>query len=61
MKTLTVISVVTFPLTLIATIFAIHAPGTPFIKHALGFWIIFGIILVGGTMMVVLFKKRRWL
>lgn len=61
MKTLTVISVVTFPLTLIATIFAIHAPGTPFIKHALGFWIIFGLIIVGGVTMVVLFKKRRWL
>lgn len=61
MKTLTVISVVTFPLTLIATIFAIHAPGTPFVKHALGFWIIFGLIIVGGVTMVVLFKKRRWL
>lgn len=61
MKTLTVISVVTFPLTLIATIFAIHAPGTPFITHQLGFWIIFGIIFFGGVAMVLLFKKRRWL
>jgi magnesium transporter len=61
MKTLTIISVVTFPLTLVATIFAIHAPGTPFIQNELGFWIIFGLILVGALGMVVLFKKRSWL
>jgi magnesium transporter len=61
MKTLTIISVVTFPLTLIATIFAIHAPGTPFIQNELGFWIIFVLIVIGGLAMVILFKKRRWL
>jgi magnesium transporter len=61
MKTLTIISVVTFPLTLIATIFAIHAPGTPFVQNELGFWIIFGIIAIGGLAMVYLFKKRRWM
>jgi magnesium transporter len=61
MKTLTIISVVTFPLTLVATIFAIHAPGTPFVTHQLGFWIIFSIIIAGAIGMVVLFKKRKWL
>jgi magnesium transporter len=61
MKVLTGISVVTFPLTLLATVFAIRAPGTPFVQSALGFWIIFGLIIIGAVGMVVIFKKRKWL
>lgn len=61
MKTLTVISVVTFPLTLLATVFAIRAPGTPFVESQLGFWIIFGLVIIGAVGMVVVFKRRRWL
>ncbi len=61
MKTLTVISVVTFPLTLLATLFAVHAKGTPFIDLPYGFWILLGLIMVGAASMVTIFKKRRWL
>ena len=61
MKVLTGISVVTFPLTLLATVFAIRAPGTPFIESAVGFWIIFGLIIIGAIGMVVMFKRRKWL
>lgn len=61
MKTLTVISVTTFPLTLVATIFAIHAGGTPFISSPLGFWIISFVMLVGAISMLLIFKAKKWM
>jgi magnesium transporter len=61
MKTLTVISVITFPLTLVATIFAIHAGGTPFFNNPSGFWIISLIILLGAISMLIVFKAKKWM
>lgn len=61
MKTLTIISVTTFPLTLIATIFAIHAGGTPFTNNPYGFWIISVMTLVGALAMLVAFKAKKWM
>lgn len=61
MKTLTVISVITFPLTLLATLFAIHAGGTPFVGYSFGFWILLGLTLAGVGGLIMLFKKRGWL
>ncbi len=61
MKTLTIISVITFPLTLIATIFAIHAGGTPFTNNPYGFWIISFIVLVGALAMLVAFRAKKWI
>lgn len=61
MKTLTIISVITFPLTLIATIFAIKAPGTPFVKMPQGFAFISFAILLGAALMLLAFKKKRWI
>ena len=58
MKTLTIISVITFPLTLLATLFSIQAKNTPFVNTAGGFWIIFGLILLGAGFMVMMFKKE---
>lgn len=61
MKTLTIISVTTFPLTLFATLFAIRAEGTPLIEWPFGFWILLGLTLFGAITMLTIFKKRRWL
>ncbi len=61
MKTLTIISVVNFPLTLVATIFAIHAGGTPFRESPFGFWIISLLMLVGAICMLVVFKAKKWM
>lgn len=61
MKTLTIISVTTFPLTLVATIFAIHAGGTPFVTSPYGFWIISLITLAGALSMLVAFKVKKWM
>lgn len=61
MKTLTIISVTTFPLTLITTIFAVHAGGTPFVEHPYGFWIISGMTLIGALAMILVFKVKKWM
>lgn len=61
MKILTIISVITFPLSLMAAILAIDAPGRPFVDWPYGFWIIFGLILAGALFMIGLFKKKKWL
>lgn len=61
MKTLTVISVVTFPFTLLATIFTIHARGTPIINWPGGFWILLLLTLGGAGGMLSWFKKKGWL
>lgn len=61
MKTLTLISVVTFPLTLVATMFAIEAPGRPFVDTPGGFWIIFGLIASGAFLMILIFKRKKWM
>lgn len=61
MKTLTVISVITFPLTLIATIFAIDANGRPLVDMPYGFWMICGLMFVGVLAMVIIFKRKKWL
>jgi len=61
MKVLTIIAVITFPLSLIAAIFGIGASGTPIIHDALGFWKILGLLLSGGFVMLAIFKTRRWM
>lgn len=61
MKTLTIISVITFPLTLIATVFAIDANGRPFVDMPYGFWLICGLMAMGVIMMVYIFKRKNWL
>lgn len=61
MRTLTIISVITFPLTLLATLFAIHAENTPFVSEKWGFWMIFGIVAVGALLMFLIFKRKRWM
>lgn len=63
MKTLTIITVIVFPLELIAVTLGIHAPGTPALvtENPNAFWIILGIMLATVTLMVAYFARRRWL
>ncbi|MBU1164018.1 magnesium transporter CorA family protein [Patescibacteria group bacterium] len=62
MRILTIISVITFPITLIATVFGmntVHA--MPFLNHKYGFWMVVGImVLIAGGMLTV-FKRKRFL
>ena len=62
MKTLTILSVMIFPLTLLAAIFGMNTEsGMPFLKSGFGFWkVIFLMIILSGGMLYY-FKKHRWL
>lgn len=60
MRVLTIISVITFPLTLLATIFGIHAPGNPILNLPGGFWIVLIVTLLGAAGMYKIFKKKDW-
>lgn len=60
MKTLTIISVLTFPLTLFATIFSMSLISIPLRGHPYGFWIVIGIMAAIVSAMLGIFKKRKW-
>ena len=61
MKTLTVFSVIIFPLTLFATLFSMRTPGMPLLTEPNAFWFVIGGMLTLGLLMFLFFKKRRWL
>ena len=61
MKILTIISVITFPLTLFATIFGIRAAGNFFYSMPGGFWAIIVLMFVGAAAMILAFQKKGWL
>jgi magnesium transporter len=61
MKTLTIFSVIVFPLTLLAAIFGMNAKYMPFVDGIYGFWIIIGMMLVGCAAMLIFFKRKKWL
>lgn len=61
MKTLTIISVFTFPLTLVAALFSvIPASGMPFAGRAGGFWYLIGLEALVAGLMFFIFKRKRW-
>jgi len=61
MKTLTIFSVIVYPLTLLAGIFGMNAKYMPFINHPLGFWMILGVMGLCSMGMVMFFKSKKWL
>ncbi len=61
-KTLTVFSVIVFPLTLLAAIFGMNTMNSmPFIGSQYDFWYIAGIMFVGMLTMIFYFKHKKWL
>lgn len=62
MKTLTIFSVIVFPLTLLAAIFGMNTlGGMPFVGHEHGFWIILGLMFCGAIGLLYFFEKKKWL
>jgi len=62
MKTLTIFSVIVFPLTLFAAIFGMNTvEGMPFISQTNGFWFVILLMLLATFGMLIIFKKKRWL
>ena len=62
MKTLTVFSVIVFPLTLLAAIFGMNITGgMPFLDLKYGFWVIVGTMVVATIFMYKYFKYKKWI
>lgn len=60
MKTLTIMAFVTFPLTLISSVFGMNALSTPIIGMKGDFWYIIGIMVSGGVGLFAYFKHKKW-
>ena len=60
MRVLTIISVLTFPLTLLAAILAVPTLGNPITHMPGGFWLVLVMMLLGATGMFTIFKKKDW-
>jgi len=60
MKTLTIMAFVTFPLTLIATLFGMNTVNTPILGVENDFWYIIAIMASGATGFFAFFKHKKW-
>lgn len=61
MKTLTIITFVTLPLTLIANIFGMSSKNIPIVDHPHFFWIIISTMAIAAVGFVLIFKSKKWL
>ena len=61
MKTLTIFSVIVFPLTLLAALFGMNTRSMPLVDLENGFWIILAVMGIGTLGMLFLFKRKKWL
>ena len=61
MKTLTIFSVIVFPLTLLAPLFGMNVPIMPLVGLPHGFWWIVLLMLLGASGMMLIFHRKRWL
>jgi len=62
MKTLTIFSVIVFPLTLLAAVFGMNTvESMPFVESEHGFWYIVGLMFCGLGVMLLYFRKRKWI
>jgi magnesium transporter len=61
MKTLTIFSVIVFPLTLLAAIFGMNAVNMPLVNMKHGFWYIIAVMLIGSFFMLFFFRHKKWL
>ena len=59
MKILTIISVITFPLTLFVTLFDSRALGNPITYLSGGFWLLMSFVVWGALLMYAVFKKKK--
>ncbi|MBI2446688.1 MAG: hypothetical protein HYV51_02590 [Parcubacteria group bacterium] len=60
-KTFTIMSFLTFPAMLVATILQINTGTNPILGRQNDFWIILGIVVITILVMLTYFKTRKWL
>jgi len=61
MKTLTVITTIMMPLTLIASIYGMNFKHMPELDSKLGYPMVIGLMIILTTSMLIFFKRRKWL
>jgi len=62
MRTLTVFSVIVFPLTLLAAVFGMNTVNAmPFVQSPYGFWKVVTVMIIGASFMYAYFKNKRWI
>lgn len=61
MKVLTIMAFITFPLSLIATIFGMNTNTLPIVGQPYDFWIIIGLMFAGVVLMFGFFKYKKWI
>ena len=61
MKTLTIISVIALPLTVVTSFFGMNFEALPGIHNVSGFWIAMAVMAVLEVFLFWLFKKKRWI
>ena len=60
-RLLTIFSVIVFPLTLLASIFGMNTKFLPIVGNKYDFWIIFAFMLISTMLMILFFKRKKWL
>ena len=61
MKILTIFSVIFLPLTLLASIWGMNITDMPFTDSSLGFWTILVMMVVLISVMIISFRRKKWL
>jgi magnesium transporter len=61
MRVLTMMSFITFPLVLIAALFAVRLEGMPLLTHPHGFWILLGLMALLAMSFFLYFKRKGWI
>jgi len=61
MKIFTIMAFITFPLTLISSVFGMNTVSMPIVGHPLDFWIITGVMLMAMTGFFIFFKYKKWI
>ena len=61
MRVLAIMSLFTFPLALLVAILGVDVSGNPVRIVNDGFWIITGFVALGGVIMFIVFKVKKWL
>lgn len=60
-KNFTMLAFITFPLTLLVTIFTLRADGTPLVDLEYGFWYISALIVALILLILAYYKHKRWM
>ncbi len=61
MKTLTIVTFIMYPLSLIAALFQMALPGTPLEGDPSAFWVVIGLMLAVSGLLTLFIVKKGWL